>query len=231
MPVTRIVPTANGTLQQWLTNDWARVNVDNGDTNFIRRDATGPAEGYSCYQADNLPSSATLVRNVVAGAVLRDHLTLPFPPDLNVHAAAALYYAGATWYSTPTDVFTGWTTVASAITAPPGGGVWTPQIVNATEVGVWAERLDPAEGGELRCTFIYADITWVTASGSFAYLLWPFVGPLVAVGWHEIPRLARAVSRLSRGRLRILPGEHRALWRDLRRGRARHFDLGRLAAA
>lgn len=74
---------------------------------------------------------------------------------------------------------------------------------------------------------LWMDLTFVPPSGGFAALVIQWLGPLVAVGLHEIPKIAQAIHRKTRGDLLIQPSEYAAVYRELREGRfARHFFLG-----
>lgn len=76
----------------------------------------------------------------------------------------------------------------------------------------------------------WMDMTFSAPPGGFIALISSFLGPLVAVGIHEIPKLAGHIHRLTKGDLLIQPEEYVALYRELREGRrAKHFLMGRLA--
>lgn len=59
------------------------------------------------------------------------------------------------------------------------------------------------------------------------FLIFEWLGPLVAVGLHEMPSLARSLWVASEGRHRLQMEELETAWRELREGRyARHFLMG-----
>lgn len=75
----------------------------------------------------------------------------------------------------------------------------------------------------LRLVEVSVDVTFVVPEGGFAFLIGQYLGPLVAIGLRDTPALLREIERLSRGRLRFLPGEDLAAWRELRDARWPHF--------
>lgn len=75
----------------------------------------------------------------------------------------------------------------------------------------------------LRLVEVSVDVTFIAPDGGFAFLIGQYLGPLVAVGLHEMPALLREIERLSRRRLRFLPGEGLTAWRELREASRRRF--------
>lgn len=77
---------------------------------------------------------------------------------------------------------------------------------------------------------IYLDVDWDPAINGLKGMMFSILGPLVAVGLHEMPGLAAELWR--RGRTRITPDEYLRAWRELREDRGRrYFVLGRPAPA
>ncbi len=74
-------------------------------------------------------------------------------------------------------------------------------------------------------TKLWLDVDWDPAITGFKAFLFSVLGPLVAVGLHEMPGLAAEVLR--RARTRIPPEEYLRAWRELREDRGRrYFVLG-----
>jgi hypothetical protein len=72
---------------------------------------------------------------------------------------------------------------------------------------------------------LWLDVDWDPAIGGFKAFLFSVLGPLVAVGLHEMPGIAAEVLR--RSRTLIPPDECVRAWRELREDRGRrYFPLG-----
>lgn len=105
--------------------------------------------------------------------------------------------------------------------ARPGGGVYTlPSDVNATELGVRST----ANTGEQDCDTLSWFVDWDAVPSGFAAFAGAWLGPWLgaAIALHEIPRLAGALFRRSRGVHLIRPESFRALFEGLRAPQRRY---------
>lgn len=68
---------------------------------------------------------------------------------------------------------------------------------------------------------LWLDVDWDPAISGFKAFLFSVLGPLAAVGLHEMPGLAAEVMR--RSRTRISPDEYLRAWRELREDRGRRY--------
>lgn len=98
--------------------------------------------------------------------------------------------------------------------------------VNAVEVMMYTARNISGGDGGRDIVEAYWRIDHAAYKGGFVAMILELLGPLVAVGLHEMPRLTRELFRRSLTLYR--PDEYGRAWRELRDYRApRYFALGR----
>jgi hypothetical protein len=113
--------------------------------------------------------------------------------------------------------------------AQPGGGAWTPSNVNSSEAGV--ECVNDPDSAAWYTTTLSWDVTWSGAAGSYAFLIWEWLGLVpAAIGFGDLARLIRGYNawqrRARRSPTLIRGREALELYRDLREAPwPRVFDL------
>lgn len=209
MPSSTLLPTAYATYQEWGGNAGSApyVDSDDGGTSYAARTNTdGSGSKYLTLTYGDLPAWA---RRIISAQLITKALVTQVGWS-SVEPIGAIYSGGVlvpganrtltNAYADYTDTFT------STLT--------TPALVNAVEGGMVGSQ--PAAAEEIRVTYQRLVVEWASDPSGFIFCALPWLGPLVAVGLHELPALAREVTRLSRGYLRLLPHEHRAVWEALR---------------
>lgn len=89
----------------------------------------------------------------------------------------------------------------------------TKPLVDALRWGLQADFVSNP-GVQVRVYELYLDVDWDPAIGGFKGMIFSILGPLVAVGLHEMPGIAAELLRRSRTRIR--PEEYARAWRELR---------------
>jgi hypothetical protein len=204
MPIITLLPNGAGTDNSGFyvngAGNHTNLQTDDGDASYVEIQL-----GFRSVQVEDLPREAAGVNSVAVKSTsrrtggafnivhgIREGANVVSAPQRNIGGGYALY--------------------SDSFARPAGGGVWTVSNVNATQ-----PRIAPTSTGleHLRTTFLALEVDYSVQSGAFVFLLLPFVGPLVAVGLHEIPRLARAFARWTGGRHVIRAGEYREIFNDL----------------
>lgn len=97
--------------------------------------------------------------------------------------------------------------------------------VNACELSLWAPISSSSD--DVLVTYFAWDFNIEFEGGGFNFIIAQWLGPLVAVGLHEVARLAAHLYRRSGRRVRVLPEEYVRLWREMREARnPSYFFLG-----
>jgi hypothetical protein len=112
---------------------------------------------------------------------------------------------------------------ARASIARPGGGSWVPGdfVANNLQGVFFAGSGYPCI---YRTTSVWCVLDYTPVLGGFIFHML-FMGPLIALGLHEMPALARALQR--RTEFLIQPHEYERAWREWREHRfPRHFLIG-----
>lgn len=212
--ITTLVPTAEGTDTAWTLGAGASKTAavtppDDDATSYIHSNSANARNGFVM---SNLPGPA---KDVTTHAVVHriqeangtDTVQAYIRKSGGTYHDATARGAGPVWTTyTETDVVS--CTVAE---------------VNAAELGMLR---NPGNNVFPRCTTLKWDVTHTVFAGGFVLLMLEWLGPLVAVGLHEMPSVARGLYRESGRRHRLLPEELVTAWRELREGRyAKHFVL------
>ena len=115
---------------------------------------------------------------------------------------------------------------SSSASYAPGAGVFTTQndllsvlptfaLINGSQFGAQLDNYGPGPDPP-QLLDQWLDVTILPTAGMLSSIIGQYLGPLVAVGLHEMPRLAREVLRRSRGRISIERRELEQAWRELR---------------
>jgi hypothetical protein len=208
MPIITLLPNAAGADNAGFyvngAGNHTNLQADDGDASYVEIQL-----GFRSVQVEDLPREAAGVNavavkstsrrtggafNIVHG--IREGASVVSAPQRNIGGGYALY--------------------SDSFESPAGGVVWTVSNVNATQ-----PRIAPTSTGleHLRTTFLGLEVDYSVQSGAFVFLPFPFVGTLVSVGLHEIPRLARAFARWTGGRHAIKAAEYRQLVEDIKLSR------------
>ncbi len=225
MPAFTLDPNANGYLVQWTfagggTTHWDRL-ADAVDANYVYLTA-GQARRVESCAMENLPGdAATISGNVTHNARMKANTG--YSGDYR----PGFYYSGvnngAAQFFTENGT---WQNIAFA-RAKPGGGSWTPAVVNATELYVDA---DPASV-QIQMTKYYATGTYLQAGESFlTFYAWAALSLGGNILLSHMPRLAAVAwaRKFERGigRVTWLPSEYAEALRALRDYRhPRHFVI------
>lgn len=166
----------------------------------------------------NLPSEAI---GVTAHTVRMRWIALTMPEgDETVNMY--LNIGGVRTHGTAFGPDAAWTTRTQTALA----GALTVAQVNGAELGVRdnGTNNDGTAGGNVLVSTLSWDVTYLASGGGLVFMIGA-LGPLVAIGLHELPAIARALYRKT-GKL-LLPDEYMAAWRALRAARhPRYFLLG-----
>jgi hypothetical protein len=187
------------------------MNSDDGDTSYLEGLNTGPER----HALDDLPNTAN------GGKVNQvDWIYKWRNTDGSTQGKSGVYYNGVTDFDA-NKAGTGYTDTTFNRPNPPGGGVWTWDIVNATE-GVY-DWIAASTGG-FRVTLARLVVDWDPFAGGFAFLVGSLIGPFLgaAIGLHEIPALARFLFEQTGRRHRITPDSFRRAFEELSLPRRRY---------
>lgn len=207
MPTTQLTPSATGFYNTgWVDAFGSKpTNVqppDDDDTSFIRWDNVGGQNRQSFVMTDLPVGAATVI----------SHTAFHRTKNTDVANAGASNFIRSAGVDTdgPSDTLV-------------NGGAWatfshtnilalTVSAVNAAELGVLVFSGVP---GEIGCTTLGWDVTWAPSPGGFAFIIGQYLGPLVAVGLYETPKLAREVYVRSRRRILLERHELKQAWLEL----------------
>lgn len=225
MPLDRLDPTGEGTDTAWsLTagaSKTAAVTWPDDDVT-TRINSAFNSGAMQSFQMGNLPSSAI----AVLSHTVRMRWQAQSAPEADETVNMFLKLSGSRTHGTAFGPDAGWTTRMESGLAKPGGGAWLVNDVNSAELGVRDNGTSDGGGGggNVEASTLSWEVQWSAGGGGFMALIMA-LGPLVAVGLHELPALALAVQ--ARTRSLILPGEYVTAWRELREWRhPRHVFLG-----
>lgn len=206
------------------------VAIDSGDpvahdddTTYLEQNHGGATGNQDSFTLTNKPPSGPPLTNPLRGG-FRWKNDDSVSHDCGVFARLSAADAAS---NTNTQAGGGaYVTVAAAALARPGGGSWTmADIQSATLEMGWSMSVVPATLFP-NITTLWFEADWDAGSG-FVGLVFSIIGPLVAVGLHEIPGIAAEVWRQTRCGMRIRPDEYLTLYREMRECRhLRHFLLG-----
>lgn len=209
MPTDTLVPTADGSDNAWGLAGTSKAGAltDANDSTYVYASTAVK----QCMVMSNLSGQAGVISSVTHnyriidnGEALRPYVKL----------------SGAYTYGTSRTAGGAWNNYSEALSKP-GGGSWGGNDADNMECGVEKVTAVSQYGfcGELSAT-----VVWTPPSGGFVSLILHWLGPLVAVGLAEMPKLCRAVYGASgRRRLIIRPDEYEQAFRDLRDYRAPRF--------
>jgi hypothetical protein len=225
MPSVNVPALAIGTDDTWNfvgSGKVAAINADDADTSYIF--IASPQNAKQGFTADY----GSVIGGGAAGVGVVNSIGVYSKSRFNGGTSAKFrhyvylsgsYTEGA--QQTPTGSYADFNSNALA---RPGGGSWGSADLTGTE---WGFKYDEAPNANNLQTYGYLKLSYEPVSGGFAALVFSVLGPLVAVGLTEIPRLAREIALRTRGCIRLRSDEHAAIFRDLREGRyARHFLMG-----
>lgn len=215
MPAFSLDPNGNGYSVQWRlagggSTHWDRL-ADAVDANYVYLIASDGRAIESCAM-ENLPGdAATISGNVTHNGRMKANA------GYSGDYYPGFYYGGS--ISKAIQFFTEngqWQNGAYA-RSKPGGGSWTPAVVNATEL--YADA-DPASV-QIQMTKYYATGTYLQAGESFiTFYVWAALSLGGNVLLSHMPRIAAAAwaRKFERGigRVTWLPSEYAAAWRALR---------------
>jgi len=201
MPVATLTVDGTSTFTGWSgVGASPYISTDDADTSYVvRAYADGAGDKEAWFTVQDLPTDAAGVSNVVEYLKMREEVS---------EATAWQPYGlwDGTNYSLPTDTAdfdTTYTLVSSAAFAlAPNGAAWTPALVNGVRLGIRAIR--PNSGNAVRCTYGYLSVTYVPASGGFAFL----IGSLAAFGVSIAEMGAISACIDASRRVRIQPSEY-----------------------
>lgn len=200
-----------------------------GSANFVK---TGAGTNFGCLKLPDDALSTYLTSNGPDGDTIRcgmeDVSLYVVPIAVNVRArwkkstntnpgriALGIYLGGNFSMDSeqdPTITFAD----RSVSLSRPGGGSWTASDVNSAELVLRTFDPDGSDDEDVQTTTLCAAVESGLAPGAFAALMLQWLGPLVAVGLHELPKIAGAIRARSRGRVRFHRAELEPAWRELR---------------
>lgn len=215
MPVVSLFPVANGGSNAWTlgagSGKPAACQTNDGDTSYIVNGTVGNGQTFTL---DPLDSAATSINGEVAGHALGRN-------EGGGRTLIIRLRLSATNSDSSAFATTGSYVDYSQSPGRPGGGAWSPADIATLESGV---VVGGTGTGNVRATQIYAVVDYNIDAGGFAYLCSSLIGPLVAVGLLELPRLVAALYRADRRWRRVIrPDEYAQLWRALREDRRRRY--------
>lgn len=198
MPTDTLLPASVGTDDQWGlgagANKTVAVQTADGDTSYIIiANAVPRAESYN---HDQLSASAVeITTQTIYNTSRRSIGNTDYRYNRLLYAAA--YSNGAC--TNPTAIYTEKSDTDMGV---PGGGTWTPAIVNATEIVV--RTCNTGLGHTVRCTQLKWDVTY-TEGGGFMMISESWLPPLIAMGSLFGNYLkAESVEKLENTMIRIL---------------------------
>ena len=203
MPSINLYPTAAGFHTAWVNGAGSiptNVQTNDGHTSYVK--LAGADSGKETYQVDDMPGDAVSVTSVTAHAVL-----------IRQGAGGGnlkhiVRYNGVDLLSSNFSITAAWVDYSWLVPTAPGGGGWTPTIVNATEFG--QQRYNGAD--EVRCTQCYAVVVYVAGGETFItfyqYLL-PLLGTALSYAQFRAAAMIAAAARA----MRFDEGEVERLWR------------------
>jgi hypothetical protein len=127
------------------------------------------------------PSASTVVSVSDVRIGIRARLTAGGPEPLH----HTIIRAGSTGSVLSPDITTSYTTHLNAF-ARPGGGNWEPADIAGDLEVLWSQD---DFGGAVRVTSAWGEVDYENDTGATVLLVWQLLGPLVAVGFQELPRL------------------------------------------
>lgn len=216
MAVIRCLPRVVATYDLWTlgagASKVAAVQTDDGDTSYITDSGSNKKQSYFVDTVANRMQSVSTID--VAGKG-RGTTTLT-TPSTSAFIRGSATDTGVT--TVPCGVSYALATASRGTNAV--GGAWTPAILDATELGFFSQT--PDDSPVFFITWGYFDVTGILIAGSFVFFAASLFGPIVALGLHELPRLARVM--FQKTRIMIQPHEYEGIWREFRDARyAKHF--------
>ena len=198
-----IRPTADGTYSNWNIgagpSRWQALS-DTDDATWITN-AVGDGAAHNSSQLANLPSEAE---------------SIPDPVLANYrykqNGGSMVIWKAGFRYSGTDDIANGSWTSDNAIrqnsvsrATAPGGGAWTPAIVNAAELVIQGD----ADGATAVVYEYWATGTYGVAAGNFAWLVCGLVGAMLGANLTlaDVPGIAREVTKAGRGCISVIQPE------------------------
>lgn len=207
MATVDLLPNGNGYSIQWVLSAGTRPSclwTNDGATSYISKDTA--SVGIDSYTLDDMPAGAVSINSVVVYAYVGRSATGPGNGNIGVRYNSTNLFSSAAIFP---GSWNQWTyTAANA----PGGGAWTPTILNSTEVMVRAQG-DGTSGVSAYCTQLYVHVDYVPG-GSMFMIIMSLLGPLIGscLTW---PQFCRALDLLER-RYRFTREERLEMYRKLR---------------
>lgn len=222
MAVYRVNPRVIGTYDFWtLTAGSSKVQAvnqtDDGDTSVITDTGGNKQQSFFMNQVTGVMASIASIE--ISGKAKRTTAGTGSLTSHGIKQGATDTYLSSIGTTTSYVL-----TTAAPRTTSATGAAWTPAIVDLTEAVIFSQTTDDAP--VFFVTLMYWDITGDLVSGGFSYIIGSRLGPFIAIGLHEIGKLAAHLYRVSG--IRIEPHELLRAWRELRDDR--HpviFDLRR----
>lgn len=210
MPVYITLPAAVGSQNNWTlgagATKQAAVRTSDDATSYIISGA-GVLQTFTVDPI--LPPLVTVALVEIGG---RGSLVTHYSPGLNEAINGVVRLSGTNTITTGdngtnTWAYRNWGPVTAA---RPGGGSWAPVDLTTVEVGV--QGCQSSGASQYNLTYVYLQVTGSPVSGGYIAMVAGLVG--AAIGLSEMAGLAREVFK--RTRVRILPEEYEAAWRELR---------------
>lgn len=106
--------------------------------------------------------------------------------------------------------------------ARPGGGSWSVADANALETHNTADRPMDHAGDGFSIFYLGVHVDYFVPTGFFVYLITAALGPLSGVAWWEMPKVARAFAKATRGKTILRGDELRRAWKSLNAPRPKY---------
>jgi hypothetical protein len=220
MPAFTLRPNADGGTYQGWASYYYVYQSDASDATYMN---TGQNGVYiASYPMADLPADA----GAVSGDVIW-HDRNTFTGDAPVSDWALFRYAGTDSYIGVAS-YGGYIAEATATySLAPGSAAWTPTIINATEIGVYANM---GINDFLYCYDLWATGTYLQAGGCLIPI-YNLIGPLLGASllWKDFLKIGSQWHQASKGtRIRWSKEELAKAWLEYKDGKrpVRYFDFG-----
>lgn len=205
MPAFALNPDGTGYLDEWTPSGSPSYTVvaDSSDASYLYLPASAPSKT-SAFTLSAMPDDAyTVDGSVTWNARCKTNAGYTGTKYAFFRYSATNDVQAVTWTNNAT-----FQAVTKAYALAPGGGAWTPAVLNATEIGI---ACDP-NVTEVWCAKLQATGNYTADPGGCAVLMWALFGALVGgnLTLLDVARLARARARLAvRGcRVLVRPDEY-----------------------
>lgn len=212
MPVKDLLVDTFISSLDWTAGSAAQLRIDAGPPSAIRADTQ--ITDHLRYSFLDLPPQAARVSNVAgywrAGFDVNTGGTMN--GSFSIYRVAV--GPGTNVLVLGTSAHPETTTATSGSLGAPGGVPWTPEIVNDLAFSINADR--PNGGPIFGVCFAKLIVTYAVDDDD-AHFNVAGLGPLVAVGLHEMAKLAATL--FARTGVRLRPSEFEQTWRSMRNAR------------